>query len=457
MHVPNAVVYSRCAEHHCLRVRLVLFVLLYMLQLYDRVEGFSSKQPMGRKSCSHPNVHDVVSAAKVVRDEEGDFSDTGSLDTTTTITTSRRNALQKMTMISSAAFWLPPVSSALVTTATASSSRSDDSTTTSSTSTTTTTLPLEYIPALGAYVVHYYLFGERFGAIVDTGSPFLTVPSTCNKWAYKYKWGCYKPELTRDSGYSNTVEGFDNNQGTVVWRKAPFSFDENDNASKDLVFGVFGPALLDGPGGVFLGLIKDTDSWIRPSFLGQTDYQSFCVDLRHASTANDSSGADQPTEKDDGPKLILSKQSMIHDDNYIPLIRDLNRRYKDPVGHYTAKVASFVVNGLPLDLRNQRWPTYVIFDTGVTGMVVSQELFDGRYLQARKNKEKSLWGQVEVSFLTQDGQQVQLAATKPVTTPLGLATPWRRFKGNLIVLGLAFLDGHAMTIDIEQGKLQFQE
>ena len=43
----------------------------------------------------------------------------------------------------------------------------------------TISVPVEYIPALSAYVVHYNLFGERFGAILDTGSPFLTCPSTC--------------------------------------------------------------------------------------------------------------------------------------------------------------------------------------------------------------------------------------------------------------------------------------
>ncbi|CAB9507462.1 expressed unknown protein [Seminavis robusta] len=302
----------------------------------------------------------------------------------------------------------------------------------------TTTVPLEYIPSLSAYVAHFTLFGERFGAIVDTGSPFLTVPSTCNKWAYKYIWGCYHPERTRDSGYANTVEAFDNNYGTVVWRKAEFSWEPQETA-QDVVFGVLGPDIMDGPGGVFLGLIKQTDSWIRPSFLGQTNYQSFCVDLR----------------SNNNPKLVLSKQPMIAEgDDYVPLVRDLNRRYKAPVVHYTAKACRFEANGLPLYL-SEKQPTYVIFDTGVTGMVVSQELYDGRYLQARKNREKSLWGQVTVGFKTKEGQEVHLSATKPVTTPLGNATPWPRFKGNLIVLGLAFLDGRAMTIDIDEGKLQF--
>jgi len=190
---------------------------------------------------------------------------------------------------------------------------------------------------------------------------------------------------------------------------------------------------------VFFGLIKDTDKWIRPSFLGQTGYSSFCVDLRRES-----------------PKLVLSKQSLIlqGDDDYIPLVRDLNRRYKAPVVHYTAKAARFIVNGLPLYL-DKKTPTLIIFDTGLSGMAVSEELYEGRNLQARKNREKSLRGEVSVSFETKGGNVVELTATKPITTPLGKDTPWTRFKGNLIVLGLAFLDGNAMTIDIDNDKLQF--
>ncbi len=299
-------------------------------------------------------------------------------------------------------------------------------------------VPLEYIRPLNAYVVHFYLFGERFGAIVDTGSPFLTCPSTCSTWSYKYKWGCYHPERTFDSGYSNTIEGFDNNQGKVVWRKAGFTFDEELQPQQNLTFGVFGPDLLDGPGGVFFGLIKDTDKWIRPSFLGQTGYKSFCVDLR------------------DYPTLTLSKKAMIQDDDYIPLIRDLNRRYKAPVVHYTAKAARFIVNGLPLKL-DDRTPTYVIFDTGLSGMAVSEELFEGRNLQARANREKSLWGQVSVAFETRAGSEVELSARNPITTPIGKDTPWTKFKGNLIVLGLAFLDGNALVIDIDDNKVQLKK
>jgi hypothetical protein len=302
-------------------------------------------------------------------------------------------------------------------------------------------VPIQYISALNAYVIQYYLFGERFGAIVDTGSPFLTVPATCSEYndpyrRYKYKNGCYHPERTYDSGYGNTLEVFSNLQGPVVWRKAGFTFRE-DLPTESITFGVLGPELLDGPGGVFFGLIKETEHWIRPSFLSQTGYNSFCVDLR-------------PNQQ----SLILSKQSMIQDDEYIPLVRDLYRRYNAPVVHYTARALSFIVDDLPLQLDKTTGPTYVIFDTGLTGMAVSNELFEGRNLQARKNHEKSLWGSVCVSFMQQSGKIIELSATKPITTSLGEDTQWTRgVKGNIIVIGLAFLDGIALTIDIDDGKL----
>ena len=265
---------------------------------------------------------------------------------------------------------------------------------------------------------------------------------------------------------------------------------KSENNIVPVVFGVLDKNLLNGSGGVFFGLIKETDRWIRPSFLGQTGYTSFCVDLRHntdqgniSSSSSSSNGSSRSSSS--GPRLLLSKRPMIgtgtllrgetkskakmqkqqqenydhyyyHGDDYIPLIKDLKSKYKAPVVHYTARASRFVVNGLPL-LIDKRRPLYVIFDTGVSGMVVSQELFDGRYLQARKNREKSLWGTVEVTFQTKFGNEVTLLANKPITTPLGKATPWRGFRGNLIAVGLAFLDGLAMTVDIDDGKILFTE
>lgn len=91
-----------------------------------------------------------------------------------------------------------------------------------------TDLPLEFIPTLDAYVVRYFLFGEPFAAIIDTGSPFLTVPCYCKPYRNrKMFWGCYKPELTRDSGYGNTIEGFDNNYGAYAKVEIGYVFDSS--------------------------------------------------------------------------------------------------------------------------------------------------------------------------------------------------------------------------------------
>merc|ERR1712183_371518 len=120
--------------------------------------------------------------------------------------------------------------------------------------------------------------------------------------------------------------------------------------------------------------------------------------------------------KSEDKSLILATSNMIKDNDYIPLVMDLNKRYKDPVVHYTAMSHSVMVNGIPLlqPMLKKNKPTFVIFDAGVTGMVVSQELFQERYNIARKNKEKSLWGSVDVTFQTQRGELISLSANKPV-------------------------------------------
>jgi len=307
------------------------------------------------------------------------------------------------------------------------------------------TIPLQWIPSLNAYVIYFYLYNdqpEKFGAILDTGSPFLTVPSYCNR----FQWGCYRPELTKDSGYKNTVERFDNKVGTVVWRKSSFSFANATGrmmGPKDLVFGVLDESLMDGPGGVFFGLIKNTKSSIRPSFLGQLNVNSFKIDLKSKIKT-----------------LTLKTKPQIQRNDYISLNIDLYTKYKDPVIHYCAKACSIEVNGKELlDLsetkrifEKKRKPTYVIFDTGVTGMVVNKELFEERYIAARRNREKNLWGSVKISFKTNEGEIRSLVSQKPIVTPLG-EQPWPGFNANLIVVGLAFLDNHVVTVDIEEQRM----
>lgn len=311
-------------------------------------------------------------------------------------------------------------------------------------------IPLNYVPALSAYVVSYSVGGDKFGAIVDTGSPFLLVPSYCDE----SKYGCYRPEASESSGLDKTYERFDSNEGMVEWRRAPFSFQQaslggSNDVEKEffpapMVFGVLSESLMDGPGGIFLGLVKNTDTRIRPSFLGQSNVRAFSIDLR---------------EERDPKTLSLSKgnDGWIKDD-WIQLngVKALQKG-GDPTRHYSAEALEVSVNGTPLiapNAKGKKKKTIVIFDTGVSGMVICPDLFEQRYQTARANRQKSLWGQVDVSFRTQLGEKVTLSATKPLTTPFGSDRPWEKpFDGHLIVVGLAFLDNKKTTIDIDKERL----
>ncbi|KAL7535266.1 hypothetical protein ACHAXR_006383 [Thalassiosira sp. AJA248-18] len=389
------------------------------------------------------------------------------------------------------------------------------------------TIPLQYQPNLSAYTIAYKVGNSQFGAIIDTGSPFLLVPETSCK--PDYRWGCFHPEESRPAvGLEPTLERFDGNEGLVEWREGKFSFDmgvndekdtsarknsdsslllpsaaaaaanaknvvEDDSLSSDtalqsllfpqslMTFGVISESLMDGPGGIFLGLVKNTDNRIRPSFLGQSDVSAFSVDLRereegvaktltlYGSAAADADTITMSMEKKRKISLLSSSnktengRSSFNDklttQNAIPLVRDLNKKYGDPTIHYVGVASTITVNGSNLASTSRRnGKIYCIFDTGCSGMTISPSLFDERYATARAQREKSLWGTVQVELKTTSGETVTLDAKKPITTPLGSERPWgKTLDGHLIVLGLAFLEGCKMTVDIDHNHIWFED
>jgi len=211
-----------------------------------------------------------------------------------------------------------------------------------------------------------------------------------------------------------------------------------------VTFGVLPESLMDGPGGIFLGLVKNTDARIRPSFLSQSAVSAFSIDLR---------------ARVEPKTLTLSKSNdaWISGD-WIQLNARNLQKGGDPTRHYSAEVLDVSVNGRPLvasDSRGKRQKKiYVIIDTGTSGMIITPDLFDERYKVARANREKSLWGDVDVTFGTARGETLTLSATKPLTTPFGSNRPWGKpLDGYLLVVGLAFLDNKKTSIDIDNGRM----
>ena len=364
---------------------------------------------------------------------------------------------------------------------------------------TATTIPLAFTGQ--ELLVAYKVDGSKFKAVLDTGSPFLMIPGSCGSNT-RQKSGCYQNQGTPVPKLTPTIEIFDGFEGEVNWRSAPFEFwDVNNNESinntspkgasdsmspdqtkekkpedsfssetpneinkitdkKRVIFGVASEDIMGGPGGVFFGMIRDTDARIRPSFLGQTDVRAFRVDLaarpRTLTLSNQDLIATAGSSGQDGE---------IIEGDYIPMTNLLRRRYGDPVGHYTALAQSINVDGYPLvdTTIEKNSEILVIFDTGVTGMVVSRGLFDEQYILARKRKQKRLFGDVELSFSTALGKvTTTLSATNPLATPFDPEKTWKKFpkrregkKSNthIIVMGLAFLEGRSLTVDIDKERL----
>ena len=315
------------------------------------------------------------------------------------------------------------------------------------------TVPLKLVE--GAYLLYFRVDGSLFRAVLDTGSPFLMIPGSCSENT-RAKTGCYRSQGV-PSGLDTTVELFDGFAGEVQWRKAPFLF---VNATGSMlgppvyIFGVVDDGIMSGPGGVFFGLIKNTATRIRPSFLGQTQVTSFAIDLRSQEEYSSRRMPDSLSSSNAlPPSLTLSTVPLLQSLDYIPMNSDLRKKYGDPVQHYVAKADSICIDGIPL-LPKNRAPIYVIFDTGVTGMVVSKELFDQRYMEARERRLKRLWGGIiEVSFLTKQNQMKSITAQKPLTTLFDPKVNWKNFNRHVVVVGLSFLDSKRLVVDIDEERI----
>ena len=365
------------------------------------------------------------------------------------------------------------------------------------------TIPLTYTGR--ELLISYRVDDSIFRAVVDTGSPFLMIPGSCGRNT-QIKSGCYQNQGVPVVGLNPTIEIFDGFQGDVYWRKAYFdwtttttmtttatmtaktqkskitdrqSYHQSKNKKK-VIFGVASESILSGPGGVFFGMIKNTDKRIRPSFLSQTDVEAFRVNLK--TRPRTLALSNRPLLS----SINTNASNTIRDDgsgdvsDYVPMTNLLRQKYGDPVGHYTACAKSLYVNGYPL--VDEDATVLVIFDTGVTGMIVDRNLYDGQYYLARRRKEKSLFGNVEINFDTVQGNQITLQAIKPITTPFDPADTWKKFPKNdnnnyiimdnasdnttrqktnkrkrnavyLIVMGLAFLEDRILTVDIDKERL----
>jgi len=180
---------------------------------------------------------------------------------------------------------------------------------------------------------------------------------------YCNRYGCASAAIGRPAGLADNVIVFSGARADAVWRKG--RFDLGGSSLGDLTFGVVSETQSFGgnAGGQNFGLIRVAaiDSAIRPTFLSQTPYRAFSVDLQVP-------GAEQL-------ELLPSMPQASH---RLPLADLLP--YGAPVVYYAVAVKALLFDGR--DALNGQ-ATVAVLDTGTTGLALPEGLFD-RYDQVRR-------------------------------------------------------------------------
>lgn len=313
------------------------------------------------------------------------------------------------------------------------------------------TVPLTAID--GAYYANYTVGGDVFRGIVDTGSPFLIVPSICTKL-----WGCRtlaNSARVRDTTYTHTVEVYGGQDYDVDWKCADLEF--GNLKSKNVVFASVGSDILLPPGGVFIGLVKYKEYDIRPTLLGQLDFSSLRFDTISET-------------------LSLSKVSLLPRtrSNTVIALVDL-RPFGDPVFHYAVKLKRLELNGRPIGATvKSNCTIYAIFDTGTTGCVLSDDLMNDwdtpNPVRSVKVVAEAETGE-EISFEQRATRKEIFVVTagkiewfKPVRSPMvgEVVTVGEDNEKvskldnsvQVVILGAIFMRNKVLTIDIDDGRLQ---
>ena len=314
-----------------------------------------------------------------------------------------------------------------------------------------------------SFVVDYYIGEASVRGVVDTGSPFITIQGGNGS----ENWGFVTKSDIRPSPYGETYEVYGLQvDSSTVWCLGDLRFTTSRDFAtttttttvksnvkywglREMVLGVVNGSManvggsINGANASFVGLTKYRQDWIRPTFLEQTDVSSFSMNFEKET-------------------LTLSRKNLIdkeNDANVLPMI-DL-RPLGAPVYHYAVLLDDLYINGEKHKFKNKNEKTYVIFDSGTTGLLVSKDLYensafrDGAFQAAMtftdiKGKKSSVT----------IGSSIRTCTRKCLFLCLPLEVPWDGVleeKSNVIFAGLAVLMNQGeMTVDCEEGLLRLK-
>lgn len=317
----------------------------------------------------------------------------------------------------------------------------------------------------GAYCVEYSVDGQPFRAVVDTGSPFLTVDGTCTTGVGR--WGCYRGDGAAAAGLADSELSFAGQDVLVKWRRGEFALGSpTTDGSRvsvrteplriaDATFGIVrGSRSSFGSSAIFLGLVKGAGSRLGryPTLLSQTSILSMRFDFLRR-------------------RMLLSDAPQIPADSDAVPIVDLRARGA-PDLKYACEVKRLLINGREVLLDA---PTVAIVDTGTTGLTLSEELYESRpefyaeraaavrielqtdkagicALEASVRRRRSAATgipSIDVDLASAEFDEFPLVVS-PVPIRWGTG---RRGTPYVLFVGLAFLWQRQVTIDIDRQRL----
>ena len=325
----------------------------------------------------------------------------------------------------------------------------------------------------GAYCLGYSIEGQRFRAVVDTGSPFLLADGTCGAGG-QGRWGCYRGEASLAAGLADSELSFAGQNVLVQWRRGEFALEAAESSGltleprspplrvADATFGIVrGSQRTSGSAdeAIFFGLVKDRGPRLGryPTFLEQTSIVSMRFNFLQR-------------------RMRLSTLPLLDPNlDAVPIVDLRVPPMRAPDLKYACKLSRLVVNGREVVLDA---PAVAIIDTGNTGLTVSRELYDS-YPQLCDERAAT----VRLELPTERGGVCALEASVRRRRPAAVGIPpyegdmaapefdefglvvspvpirWGSGKGGtpyVLFVGLAFLWQRQLTIDVDARRLTIE-
>lgn len=281
------------------------------------------------------------------------------------------------------------------------------------------TLPLE-LTAGGVLTTGIFIDGEPFRVIIDTGSPYLVVPvDDCNTQPPRISaYGCAAPDLfAPEPGRADTSEQYGALPGQMQWLRGDLEFGDTEleqaqdgnlrlqlrlheqGGRAGFVFGGGDRNVMSQSGGALLGLIREVNhgpnstisaSDLRPTVLSQLGLSSYRLSAPQRTLTLSSAPLIAPPSESDA----------------LPLVDP--RLDGDGVEHVCCRVDGdeLLIDGI---VRRARRPILCVFDSGLSGLVISQSLVDelgmaDRVTTAAGRRVRS----VQLGLRTERGRRVEL-------------------------------------------------